>query len=69
MKNLIPTILILCLSGISSAAEKLRFEHEIRPLLSKTCFFCHGPDEKHQKGDLRLDTHEGLLSMIKPGNR
>lgn len=28
------------------------FEHEVRPLLAKRCFECHG--EKKQKGGLRL---------------
>ncbi len=30
------------------------FEKEIRPLLEKHCFSCHGPEK--QKGDLRLDS-------------
>ncbi|GMV99185.1 MAG: hypothetical protein AMXMBFR84_03240 [Candidatus Hydrogenedentota bacterium] len=35
------------------------FELEIRPLLAKHCFECHG--EEKQKSELRLDTPEGLL--------
>ena len=41
-------------------AEQLRFfETDIRPLLAKQCFSCHG--ERKQWGGLRLDSREALL--------
>lgn len=45
--------------GAKSVPEKISFNHHVRPILSENCFFCHGPDEKMQKADLRLDTLEG----------
>ena len=32
-----------------SAAEKLQFNRDIRPILSDKCFFCHGPDPKKRE--------------------
>ncbi len=43
------------------AAEPLAFNRDIRPILSKTCFTCHGPDAAAVKGELRLDVRELAL--------
>ena len=49
------------LSKLPPAANKpgVTYASDIRPILEKTCFRCHGP-EKH-KGHLRLDSREAAL--------
>ena len=46
-------------SNISQAKEKIKFNRDIRPLLSDNCFACHGPDEHERKAKLRLDVKDG----------
>ncbi len=36
-------------------AAPLSYNRDVRPMLSDSCFACHGPDKANRKGDLRLD--------------
>ncbi len=49
------------------AAESIRFNRDIAPILSNNCFFCHGPDKNKRKADLRLDTKAGLFGKLEEG--
>ena len=51
------------------AAGKLKFNRDIRPLLSDKCFFCHGPDAKKREAKLRLDERDSALDKqaVVPG--
>src|SRR4029079_6528862 len=65
--------LTLSLSAQEKAPRPVDFEREIRPLLSDTCYTCHGPDGAKRKSNLRLDTRDGAFAehdgvkMIVPG--
>ena len=50
-----------------TAAERVQFNRDIRPIFSDTCFACHGPDENKIKGGLRLDSLEAARKGGKSG--
>lgn len=62
-----PFFSTLCLALSASVAEEVRFSRDILPLLSDTCFACHGPDEGSRKGGLRLDLQETAFGAGKSG--
>ena len=46
---------------VGAIPDKIDFNLHVRPILSDRCYSCHGPDKNSRKGDLRLDTREGLF--------
>jgi len=46
------------------ADSDLSFSADIRPLLSKYCISCHGPDKAKRKADLRLDVPESAFADL-----
>ena len=58
---------LLILSSLAAHAEPVSFSRDVLPILSDNCLSCHGQDEGHRKADLRMDTREGAMAVIKPG--
>ena len=51
------------------AEETLRYSQQIRSILARNCFACHGLDEASRQGDLRLDDRTSAIDAgaIDPG--
>ena len=51
-------------TAASSAAPlsgPVSFDRDIRPIMSRTCFSCHGPDVSSRMADMRLDLRDEAL--------
>src|SRR5437762_1282188 len=49
------------------ASAQVSFNRDIRPIMSDTCFRCHGPDKSARLMDLRLDIRDEALKPLVDG--
>ncbi len=63
LKKIFVLVFLLLLTAFTQAAEKLKYNKDIRPILSENCFACHGPDSAARKADLRLDRREDAVKF------
>ncbi len=52
-----------------AASAQIHFDRQIRPILSNSCFQCHGPDAAERQAELRLDEREAALAPAESGKR
>ncbi len=48
-------------AGFTGGAERLDYLHEVRPILARNCFACHGADDAQRMARLRLDERDGAI--------
>ena len=66
-------LLLPALAKAGDGASNVDFNRQIRPILSESCYQCHGPDQNKRKANLRLDRREDLfrstdgISIVVPG--
>ena len=60
--TLIAFFVALSVSAVSAAP--VDFDRDIRPILSNTCYTCHGPDSNKRATDVRFDQKDGLFAKL-----
>lgn len=54
---------------IANAAEPVRYNRDVEPILAEHCFVCHGFDKGHRKAGLRLDLAAGATEKLESGSQ
>ena len=64
---LLLTIFLIGSPTVVTAMDPIDFERDVRPILTRNCLSCHGPDAESRKAGLRLDLREGLFGTSRGG--
>lgn len=59
-------LLFFIIPGLLSAG--VSFNDQVRPIISKNCLACHGPDEEDRKAGFHLDTFAGVTKKNEDGH-
>ena len=63
----LPVVLLIFATPTLGADRIIKFNRDVRPILSDKCFGCHGPDSVAKKIPLRLDSEVAASSVVSGG--
>src|SRR4051812_33231264 len=62
-------LIALALPARAAAPRPVDYTRDVKPILSNSCYACHGPDQGKRKAGLRLDVRESAIKKaVKPGD-
>lgn len=62
-------VILLPWIPVANGEDRPTYTEDVRPILSNTCFKCHGPDGNAREAGLRLDLAETATLELKSGAR
>jgi hypothetical protein len=54
-------------SGQAADPDRISFNRDVRPIMSDTCFRCHGPDRNARMAGMRLDIRDEAIKPTRSG--
>src|SRR3954449_6733149 len=66
---LVAGLFALAAGPLRAADGRDFFNSQVRPILARHCFKCHGPDDRARKAKLRLDVRAAALRTSRSGSR
>jgi Protein of unknown function (DUF1553)/Protein of unknown function (DUF1549)/Planctomycete cytochrome C len=57
------------LAALAGSPRHVNYSRDIRPILSNSCYKCHGPDAAERKAGLRFDNKAGAYAKLESGDR
>jgi len=67
--RVVSVMICLAMCDALMASESPSFEREVRPILARFCFKCHGPDDAQRQSGLRLDVRDAAIAPAESGKR
>lgn len=67
LHRLLTTVAVVATTLLAESvakSEPINFDRDIRPILSNTCYTCHGPDSNKRATDVRFDQRDGLFAEL-----
>src|SRR5437667_6909239 len=69
MRQILCVVACSCSAVLAAAGpDRVGFNRDVRPIMSDTCFRCHGPDRNARKADMRLDIRDEAIKPTRTGH-
>src|SRR5438876_6326742 len=68
MRHVLTVVACTLVAATAAQTDRVSFNRDLRPIMSDTCFRCHGPDRNARKADMRLDIREDAIRPTRSGH-